>query len=404
MQICIHRHVLGTRQNLLYDIKEKSFCWTLAQPTGIWTFGDPDPRVYDLGAVAALMGNKINSIGTESQVYAYRQLGCNAPIPWQKVLPDKEFHRRLVELISSLEGTLDALHVSGYGNTFLAGRKVMIGLSRAVIDKHEYNTRLASESNATLRKMLKSFEPDATDRAGVVGYSQVDTVTGRLIVKSGPQILTLPKKYRSILRSRYSGGSLLYIDFVSLEPRTCLFAAGKRSQCDIYLDISSDVFDGKLDRDIVKTAVLCALFGAGASRLSKMLPDGLTFSSTQIIKKIRAYFGTDKIMSDLRQQSADFGHIKNMFGRNITLRDKNNMLNYFLQSSAVDIAMLGFSQIIDKAQELGAVPIYVIHDALLLDCPQESAQLIAEKISEPVDISGVGKFPVSIEVITQKSE
>ncbi len=93
-----------------------------------------------------------------------------------------------------------------------------------------------------------------------------------------------------------------------------------------------------------------------------------------------------------------------MFGRNITLRDKNNMLNYFLQSSAVDIAMLGFSQIIDKAQDLGAVPIYVIHDALLLDCPQESVQLIAEKISQPVNISGVGKFPVSIEVITQQSE
>ena len=93
-----------------------------------------------------------------------------------------------------------------------------------------------------------------------------------------------------------------------------------------------------------------------------------------------------------------------MFGRTVQLRDNSNLLNYFLQSSAVDVAMLGFAQIIEKIKVFNVLPIFVIHDALLLDCAGGDVQDVISLIKDGVGIPAIGQFPVSIDVITPEGE
>ena len=47
------------------------------------------------------------------------------------------------------------------------------------------------------------------------------------------------------------------------------------------------------------------------------------------------------------------------------------LINNFLQSTAVDIALLGFSHLTNKLSELGVKFLFVIHDALIIDVPPE---------------------------------
>ena len=66
--------------------------------------------------------------------------------------------------------------------------------------------KIEEESNPTVLKTLKSFIPDKLGYTQQITYNQHSTSTGRLTVDKGPQILTLAKKYRDIIQSRFEGG------------------------------------------------------------------------------------------------------------------------------------------------------------------------------------------------------
>lgn len=55
-------------------------------------------------------------------------------------------------------------------------------------------------------------------------------------------------------------------------------------------------------------------------------------------------------------------------------------MNHYVQSTAVDVAMLGFLNILEYVEELGKqediVPIFILHDALILDIHKNSFSLI----------------------------
>ena len=172
MQICIHSQFLGTQKNLLYDTVEKNFCWSDDRPVGAWVLGSPDSELYDIKIIASLMGRDIVGICRPAQERAYRSLGYTDPIPWQKVLPTIEFQAGIVDLINELEMTLDEFERTGYGDTFLVGRKVLKNLSRASLNVEQHSLCTKQEHNPTLRKTLATFRP------GIDGLAQP--------VKGGP--------------------------------------------------------------------------------------------------------------------------------------------------------------------------------------------------------------------------
>ena len=104
----------------------------------------------------------------------------------------------------------------------------------------------------------------------VPAYDRVSTKTGRLTIKSGPQILTLKREFRSIFSPSSSKSKLFEIDFISLEPRVALNFANVHASNDVYLSFiqNSGI---NISRDAAKLAVLCSLYGAGETRLDALL-------------------------------------------------------------------------------------------------------------------------------------
>ena len=119
---------------------------------------------------------------------------------------------------------------------------------------------------------------------------------------------------------------------------------------------------------------MAAQYGMSAHTLKNKL-NIEDLDANEIIKKIRDYFSIDELARKLLKEVEKTGAIKNYFGRVIKISDAKNispytLVNYYIQSSSVDIALLGFNNIINyiKENKLLIHPIFVLHDAILLDC------------------------------------
>ena len=86
------------------------------------------------------------------------------------------------------------------------------------VDHTEWSRLAEDGSNPT----LNTFDHEPSGLMQPVVYDQMGSITGRLTVSSGPQILTLKREYRSILKPSRRGRRLLMADFVSHEPRVAL--------------------------------------------------------------------------------------------------------------------------------------------------------------------------------------
>ena len=76
------------------------------------------------------------------------------------------------------------------------------------------------------------------------------------------------------------------------------------------------------------------------------------------------------------------------------------LINYFVQSTAVDVALYGFTALVKALKHLKrAHPIFILHDALILDVHRSHEEEI-NAICEPGILSipkfENSKFPISI--------
>jgi DNA polymerase I-like protein with 3'-5' exonuclease and polymerase domains len=178
--------------------------------------------------------------------------------------------------------------------------------------------------------------------------------------------------------------------------------SGSIPEDDIYKDISSKLFRNKLDRDQVKLAVLCALYGASARKLASVITE--EFNPTRVISSVKEYFSVQDLTFKLKNQVFQKGKILNYFGRELTpSKDVDNVLvNHYIQSSAVDVALLGFSNLVGKFSDLNinATPLFIIHDALVLDVHPDGMEKINEIVNKGINIEPLGNFPIEIDTIS----
>ena len=405
MIICIHSRVIGTKKHLVCDVSVgKEWSWTSFIPRDSWVFGD---RLINnsLDVILDFLNLDHPVMGSRSHAKAFNVLLGHGDhnIPWHNVLPANKFRSALNNLISVLEDALRTFLDMGYGETFMKSRVLLTGLSRAYIDGKLLLKYINEEKNATVRTTLKSFRPDKENQARRINYSQSNTVTGRLTVLSGPQVLTLPKKYRDVIASRYKGGVIAQVDFTSLEPRVARLASGGNAEADVYVQLSNELFNASLAREQVKIAVLCALYGVSKNKLSSMLGPG--FNADQVIKSIRTFFGIPCLAKDLRSQIRACSVIQNHFGRIIepSKVDENILINHYVQSTAVDVAALGFCRLVESIAPLDVKPLFIIHDALILDISPESLQDVKEILGSGLGVPSMGNFPVEFSIIRDAS-
>jgi DNA polymerase I-like protein with 3'-5' exonuclease and polymerase domains len=306
-------------------------------------------------------------------------------------------------IVQDVCDALETFRKDRYGEIFIEGRTLLRNLSTAHINSVKLKQYLHDEINATNTKTLLSFTPNHEGVAYQPIYDQLSTSTGRLILKTGPQVLTLPKKYRDLIASRYSGGAIYQVDFISLEPRVARLISGKPVGRDVYSSISRSIFENRLTRDETKLAVLCALYGVSSARLKNML--GEKSDAVSVIRKIKEFFGTSELLKNMSAQISKRGYVENWYGRKLNVQNESRhvWISHFIQSTATDAALIGFHRLINKIEknELRVHGIFVIHDAILLDAHPDDEASLHELVREGIDLDEMGIFPLSMDIISR---
>jgi len=311
----------------------------------------------------------------------FEEMKNGETIPWELVLPKKIYVQEIKNYIQTTRETLKNLDLFYYHKTFKKNSLILDNLVPAKIDISRYFV-LISKTTDNLSN-LKSFMPQK-GMATIPYYSRIKTKTGRLSVIKGPNILHLKKEHRNILTSRHgTAGKIFYLDYTSLEPRILLAVNGGE-------DIPKDVYQAVLDdlnydipREAVKQSIISRLYGAGTKSIEKQLKNLVDYPR-DVVKIIDEYFGVEelkqRLVSEFYRNKGKC--INNYYGRPIHCEGTEPyvLLNNFIQSTAVDVALFGFSQVVEKIKEADIshliAPIFVLHDGIFLDVKKEVEHLI----------------------------
>ena len=316
----------------------------------------------------------------------------------ESVLPDYklEDYKRDVEKANFILEEKD-LNLK-YIKRFKFNQKIFECLDHAKINLISYRVFKELEKNETILSNLLSFKP-INGFASKAQYNQIATISGRLTDQSGcPKILTLPARCRKIFESRWQrDGELLYIDFKNLEPRVIRKINGKDAAEDIYTEISKSL-DFEVDRVIIKRGIISTLYGA-SSQIKGLSKD----RSESVLDATKKYFDLNSILEKASIIN-DIGCRNNYFGRpiwNIEETKENKLINNYIQSTAVDIALSYFSELCMKINLELCKPIFIIHDALILDVHNDYINDIMDILKKGYNCEKLGHFPVEIEKLLE---
>lgn len=402
MHILIHNSILGMHHHLLTNPDTQAVQWVKDIPENVWVLGNKH-HPFSINCLLETLGEEPIRLFPESHIQAFRQLcpeGINGVIPWRWVLGENEFMDRLNCALERSRINICALKENRYEQTYKTVRKFLLSLHRPRVDAEKVRAYTKSNTKGpTVQAALMSFMP-VDGYAPKVQYNQAGTSTGRLTVKKGPRILTLPARYRDIIKPS-PGCDMVQIDLVSAEPRTALYVAGKDADGDVYSNISKSL-NLDLPRDAVKLAILSALYGAGSNSLSSIL--GSTSKSKRVIKQLRSHFNVMKIESQLVSDLKTNGYITNLFGRKLMTRkdEYQKVYSHFMQSTTSDAAICMFSDIVESLSKLDQnfKAFYIIHDALVCEVSQ-SLRSKLEKASKFLQLEGVGNYETKMTSISE---
>lgn len=265
---------------------------------------------------------------------------------WSRILSKKEYAGFLKQAV---ESTVEFL-TKEQTRYFLTCFQVQQGLLDKLVPGRVANEDLVAHD----------FIPDERGFVRVPEYDNVHSATGRMSIVSGPKILTLQKDLRRNIVSRWDDGELVEVDFNALEARVLAWISGLDvGQGDTYEWISSRSGAESVGRGVIKEATLAAIYGMSQRNFAlryQDIPDAISvYQSVRDLLKV----------SELDHKLKSMGTFANAFGR--PLGDSNARISHHVQSSAVDVACHGFSWLLDEVDLNMAKPVYLIHDALVID-------------------------------------
>jgi hypothetical protein len=331
--------------------------------------------------------------------------GFHEKMPWKKILPSSLYRFRLKSFLEQIDSIYKSFCDSSYAVTFEKYPMVLERLCPARLDVEKWKMYLRDEKSSTVQSTLRSFTPVDDEHALLPEYDYCKTATGRAVMRNGPQILTLPSVYRDIIMPEKKGNIIAQLDFISLEPRVALYAAGKHvNHSDIYQYVLDEVFDGKVTRAQAKLATLCALYGVSLKKLQQMMPRE---NVAQVVHRIKTYFGVRERIKMLRSDIKNNSSFCNYFGRCLELEKSladHVIFSRFVQSTAVDVSMLGFDQLLKSIElkDCEMRPLFVLHDALILEMPLNQISVIREYCAQGITINKFGIFPLEVKTVGQE--
>ena len=271
-----------------------------------------------------------------------------------------------------------------YLKNYVSMRKFLDSMHPAVIDNHALQKLIDVQKHAGVKSNLESFR-----NPGSVKYSMSSSSTGRLSVTEGPKILTAPAEVKSILRSRHKKGILLQIDLSCAEPNFALYKAGEAPIRDIYEFCANEVLDGRVDRPTAKLILLSAIYGQSSRNLSANIPAGI--NAALVAKKVKEFLSIPSLEEELRAAWA-CGKLRNHLGRPLKSSKQRVLVSHYLQSSIAETSILMFDKFCSSHD---VIPVFVVHDALIIDCPTSVAEKLLSKTDFGLKYENE-EFPASV--------
>lgn len=324
----------------------------------------------------------------------------NVDVPWRHFLPEDVFRIFFRNVVEETKETFSKLPFDYHETVWMAGNRLLSSLRPAKIDATAFEAALAVNPGSP---GLESFRPKRSGFSHPVAYDRLATRTGRLTVTDGPNILLLKKEYRKILRTSFDEGEVVSLDFRALEARVVLAETDRRPPTgDLYDQLAMSLFGGSVNRDVVKTAVIAELYGASRSSLGHRL--GVSQGQLdEFISVIRRHFDVDALRRRLRESMDTMGRTRSRFGRPITVPagQEGILVNSYAQSTGVDVSILGFDSVVTMLGTEGIRPLFVLHDALILDVRRD--RLADVNAIDSVSIQGYEyPFPLKLEKLSSE--
>lgn len=372
MRVCVDSDLIGADNNLVFDVEKSIYSWSRSIPPDAWVVGHAK-HPYSLDALIEMSGLSDHLVPEKKYSRMFEQIfeaeGVNHLVKWKDVLPKEKYRDFVSGVLDAVSASLNDDVCDYFMNVFRDVTTLLASLERALIDDGVLWSHVRNETNPTTVSTLKTFMPDAKGYADEIKYNRLSSVTGRLTVESGPNILILKKCYRNIIKSRFPGGKIMMVDFVSLEPRIALLESGRPAEEDVYGHLMRDVISFPLKRDLAKLVTISLLYGARHRKVKALT--GLDDERLNlIIPRMSAHFGIRPVTARLSREHKKTSRILNRYGRPVTGSDKNRVLyNHYIQSTACDASLLGFAAMVDRIKKDGACahPLFIIHDGMILD-------------------------------------
>ena len=384
---CIDSSITGTEKHLL--CKESGFVWLASVPPNTWHMSGNIKTESDwcLDTLFRLSGETIDVSPPVRFVNSIEKfVDDSIVLPWRYLMPPATHRAFIKNVVDSVAVAIDKLPTSYYRGCWVPGNGVIRSLKPVKVDVVRWKAII--DADVPTVGTVKTFRPDQRGFAGKITYDRFGALTGRLTVTSGPNIMTLKKEYRDIMTPSTPGGCIMCLDFAALEARVLLYEAGKRCEDhDLYGMIARELGKG-VSRKAAKAAVISELYGSSKDALGKVL--GLSGKELNVfIKQVKTYFNTVELLKRIKKQFVETGKIVNRYGRHVVIDEPLDhiMINYYAQSTGADVALLGFSKIVNElsVNAPDVRPLFLLHDGLFLDVPEEHIETVMKIDNVSID-------------------
>lgn len=308
----------------------------------------------------------------------------------EDIIPDfliEEFKKHKNYLFEQIELEEKCCYIKDY---WLKYDSLFKQIDRIKVDMNLFNIFLQKEEN--IRFLDKFYTSNKNSFCERVCYNRVATVTGRLVVKSGPNINNFPKRLRTILKSRFDNGKILSVDFKSLEPRILMKMSGIQDEEDVYVQILK-LSNILADRSVVKKILLTKMYGGNNFGIDTVSEK----TTSDLSKFIDEFIDFDDVKLKSLEVN-EFGYRNNIFGRPLfNIGEKEHVIfNNFIQSAGVDICLDYFTDLCSIIDKNLAVPLFVLHDAIVFDVKEEYYNNFVKIINKGYTNKKLNYFPLEI--------
>ncbi len=279
--------------------------------------------------------------------------------------------------------------------------------------------------------LLKAVEADGRIRTT---FNQTETKTGRLS-STEPNLQNIPvrtaigREFRKFFKAK-DGFCIVDADYSQIELRVLAAIADDKNMLDAFnndIDIhsvtASKVFDVPLGevtselRSKAKAVNFGIVYGIGAFSLSKDIKTTRSEAESFIKSYLSLYNGVDKYMKECIVSAKENGYVETLLHRRRYLPElssSNGMIRAFgervarnmpIQGTAADIIKLAMIKVYKELEKKipEAKLIMQVHDELIIECPENNAQEVAEILVREMENAVDIKVKLSVEAAVGKT-